>query len=154
MKNANFIKTLSGYVPCDPDTEAWYIKQKVGSVARCDIATYRNYKFLQKFFTLLTMAYDMWQPGEINSKYGKPEKNFERFKEDVTILAGYYHNVVRIDGSTRVEADSISFAKMDEETFGKLYSSVIDVLIKRIPVMNKMSPEDVEETVKKILEFV
>jgi len=53
-----------------------------------------------------------------------------------------------------VEADSISFAKMDEETFGKLYSSVIDTLIKRIPAMNKMSPEDVEETVRKILEFV
>ena len=88
--------------------------------------------FTKKWFALLKIGYDNWEPGEINSQYGTPEKNFERFRKDVTILAGYYSIVVRLDGTTRVEADSVSFGSMDESQFSELYSKTIDVLLRRV----------------------
>ena len=152
--NINLLKTYSGWVPAEPTTEEWSNKQKLGSVIHAKASTYRNIAFHRKFFALLNMAYDLWDPGEINSKYGTPKKNFTMFRKDTTILAGYYHTVIRLDGSVRIEADSISFSKMDDKTFGELYSNVIDVFIEQIPEMNKMTADDINDTVKKILEFV
>jgi len=149
----NLMKTYSGWVPADPPTEEWSNKQKLGNIIHAKAATYRNLAFHRKLFALLNMAFDLWEPGEISSDYGTPQKNFDRFRKDIIILAGYYKTVIRLDGSVRVEADSISFSKMDAETFESLYSNVIDVLIKKVSAMKDMTPEDVDETVRKILEF-
>jgi len=149
----NLVKTLSGMLPADPEAEKWYNKRKTGSVVRVEAIEVRNYRFLKKFFALLNLGFEYWEPGQISCDYGVPEKNFRRFRKDIIILAGYYHTVIRFDGSVRVEADSISFAKMDEETFAKLYSAVLDVLINRIPMMEKMGEEKVNRTVNKLLEF-
>ena len=102
---------------------------------------------------LLNLGFSYWVPGDVSSKYGVPEKNFDRFRYDVTILAGYYHNVIRLDGSVRVEPDSISFANMDEDTFSKLYQNILTVLLKHIPMMDKMGEEEIDRLTDKFLEF-
>jgi len=130
--NVNLIKTLSGFVPFDPDTETWYNKVKVGEVVGGDFKKYRNPMFHRKYMALLNIGFENWQPGEINSKYGTPEKNFDRFRKDIAILCGYFDLVIRLDGSSRPEAQSISFAKMDQDEFEKLYSKTIDLLIKNV----------------------
>ena len=112
----------------------------------------RNYRFLKKYFALLKIGFDNWTPGLINSKYGIPEKNFKRFRADLTILAGYYETTIRLDGSVRVEPKSISFAGMEEEEFSELYSKTIDVLIKHV-YNASMTPEEIDETVNKYLQF-
>ena len=112
----------------------------------------RNVMFHRKFFALLNIAFDNWNPGEINSKYGIPEKNFERFRKDVAILCGHFHLVIRVDGTSRPEADSISFAKMDQETFKDLYSKTIDVLIKHV-YKQKIDAEKLDEIVERYLQF-
>ena len=147
------MKTLTGWIPVDVESEEWNNKKKFGTVCRFKTTEIRNYKFLQKFFVLLNFGFEYWEPGEISFDYGVPEKNFERFRKDVTILAGYYHTVIRLDGSVRVEADSISFAKMDDETFSGLYSNVLDVLLKRIPKIKKMGKDEAEKVINKLMEF-
>ena len=151
--NPNMMKTLTGWLPADADSEEWHKKKKLGSVCRFKTTEIRNYRFLKKFFALLNLGFEYWTPGVISCDYGVPEKNFERFRKDVTILAGYYHTVIRLDGTVRIEADSISFAKMDDDTFSKLYGSVLDVLVKRISVLNKMGKEETNRAVDKLLEF-
>ena len=79
---------------------------------------------------MLHVGFSQWEPGEINSEYGKPEKNFDRYRSDIIILCGFFNSVVRIDGSVRIEPKSISFAKMTEEEFSDLYSKTINVLLK------------------------
>ena len=148
----NLIKTAGGLIPTDPDSEKWYRKIKIGGMVHSKFTLYRNPKFHRKFFALLNIAYDNWEPGEINSKYGVPEKNFKRFRKDLAILAGYYHLVIRLDGTTRPQADSISFASMDQAEFEKLYSKTIDVLIKNV-YGSSLDANKLNEIVEKYLQF-
>ena len=146
------IKTLSGLLPFDPDTEDWYKKIKIGSVVENDSVTVRNPKFHRKYFALLNVGFDNWKPGEINTKYGVPTKNFERFRKDVAILCGFYEIVVRLDGTTRPEALSISFARMEEEEFQDLYSKTIDIFLDKI-YDKKMTAEELDNVVNQYLSF-
>jgi hypothetical protein len=107
----------------------------------------------KKYFALLKIAYDNWSPGEINSKYGVPMKNFERFRKDVAILTGHFELVIRVDGSSRPEAKSISFSKMDQIEFDKLYSKTIDLMIKNIYGHENMTAERMNELVDQFLRF-
>ena len=112
----------------------------------------RNLGFHRKYFALLKIGYDNWEPEIIGGKYGTPQKNFDRFRKDVTILCGYYNVVVRLDGTTRIEPDSISFASMSAETFQELYSKTIDLFIEKI-YKGSMTADEMNEMVMKYLEF-
>ena len=147
-------KTQLGFIPADPETEEFARKIKLGEVIHSNFKRMRNPKFHKKLFALLNLAFDYWQPGEVSSKYGIPEKSFDRFREDLTILAGYFHTEIRLDGSVRVAADSISFSSMDEDTFEKLYQNIITVIMQRIPVLDKMTAEEIDDLVNKVLTFV
>ena len=148
----NLIKTLSGLVPSDPDSEGWYNKLKVGSTVHSEFKLYRNPKFHRRYFALLKIGFDNWIPSEINSKYGVPEKNFTRFRKDVAILCGYYKNVIRFDGTSRIEAESISFSNMEETEFQKLYNSTIDLFINNI-YGTSLDADGLNEIVNKYLQF-
>jgi len=146
-------KSFNGLIPADHEAEGWLRKKKMGVIVSAETKEVRNYAFHKKLFALLNLGFEYWEPGTISCDYGVPEKNFTRFRKDVTILAGYYHSVIRLDGSVRIEADSISFAKMDDDTFADLYSSVLDALIKRIPMLKKMGEEEIDKAVNKLSEF-
>jgi len=146
------IKTLSGLLGGDQPSIDWYVKLKIGDGVHGDFKKIRNIKFHRKYFALLTVGFDNWEPGEINSKYGKPEKNFDRFRKDLIILSGFYENTVRLDGSVRIEPKSISFAKMSAEEFADLYTKTIDVLIKFV-YKQDMDPEKLNQIVESYLMF-
>lgn len=57
---------------------------------------------------------------------------FDRFRKDLTILAGFYGQTVRLDGSVRTEAKSLSYGNMDDEEFGRCYSALINAAIKHV----------------------
>jgi Protein of unknown function (DUF1367) len=145
-------KTMIGLIPADERSREWFNKLKLGESVHADFKKIRNYRFLRKYFALLNLAYDSWEPGEVNSKYGVPEKSFDRFRADLTILSGYYESTIRLDGSVRIEPKSISFAKMSEEEFEKLYSATITVLIKHVYGPN-MNESEIRSLVEKYLEF-
>ena len=148
----NLLKTISGLVPVDPDSEARYNKIKIGAVIEAETKEVRNPKFHRQYFALLNVGFDNWSPGEIDSKYGTPAKNFERFRKDIAILCGYYDIVIRLDGSTRPEAQSISFAGMSQETFEDLYSKTIDVFLNKI-YGEGSSAEEIDRIVSEYLRF-
>lgn len=130
--NVYLTKTPAGFVPFDAESKDWAQKIKSGEVINAEFKKVRNYQFLKKYFALLTVGFENWEPGIIDSRHGVPEKNFDQYREDVTILAGYYYATIRLDGTTRVRAKSISFAYMEEEEFSKLYNATINVLLKYV----------------------
>ena len=146
------VKAIAGWANGNDEAEALHQKTKTGQAIHADFKQMRSYAFHMKYFALLKVAFDAWEPGPVTSKHGIPEKNFDRFRADVTILAGHYRVVIRLDGSTVIEPESISFGKMDQETFEKLYSSTIDVILKRIPQIAK-DREDLDAIVDKVLSF-
>ena len=88
----------------------------------------RNPEFHRKFFALLNFTFEYWEPELAPTTSGlTPDKNFERFRKDILISAGFRTVVVNIKNECRYEAESISFAKMDETRFNEVYRSVFRV---------------------------
>lgn len=113
---------------------------------RVKVQRIRNPDHHRKYFALLNLAYDYWEP---ENQVG--EKNFDRFRKDVIILAGFYERYVRLDGSTRIEPKSISFGSMEQDEFEELYSKTIDVIIKY--VLTNYTGEDLQRVLREIEEF-
>ena len=145
------LKTQLGLIPENSATSEWFDKIKPGQVVRGDFKKVRNYAFHRKFFALLNLAYEYWTPGEIDTKWGKPQKHFDTFRKNVTVLAGWGEPVFNIDGTFKMQPKSISFASMDNEEFQALYNAVLDVLMKRI--LTGMDREEVERLTERFLEF-
>lgn len=152
MTDIYLTKTPTGaLVPADSDSAEYLKKHKVGQGFKAKITRARNVMFHRKFFALLNYGFDTWKPLEAVYHGQIAEKNFKQFREDITILAGYFERFVRMDGSVQLRAKSISFANMDEDEFESLYSAVIDVLLKRIFI--NQTRGDVENVVNNILAF-
>lgn len=145
----SFIKTQAGMQPANPEAEKFYKKLKPGEIVSGEFKKKRNPQFHAKFFAMLNFAFEYWQPGEINSEYGTPERNFDRFRKDLIILAGFYHTVIRLDGSVRTEAQSISFAKMDQREFERVYNAVFNVIMDRI--FRGYEAEQVQEMIEQFM---
>tara|TARA_R110000822_G_C15338773_1_gene495912 strand:- start:28503 stop:28955 length:453 start_codon:yes stop_codon:yes gene_type:complete len=124
---------------------------KFGDVMTINPVKARNPKFLSKFFAMLNVGYDAFEP--VTEYKGQPvQKNFDKFRDDVTILAGYYDITVGMKGEPIAVAKSISFGKMKEEEFEKLYSSVANVILTRI--LTNYTKDDLDNVVNNVLGFV
>lgn len=138
-------------VPVDDEAAAELQKIKTGTVVSVEVKRVRNYQFLKKFFALLNLAFDAWEPAVTEFKGEPIKKNFDRFRNDITVLAGYYEATVNMRGDVRMVAKSISFGSMDQSEFDKLYSAVIDVILQRI--LTNYTRDDLDEVIDRVLRF-
>ena len=156
---AHFCKTPDGFLaPASDEDKAAIAHIGAGEVVNISFTRMRNYWFFRRWWALIRFAYDLWEPPELPEDPEKqwlkkvvPEKNLERFRKDVTILAGYYEASYRLDGSVRIEAKSISFAQMSEEEFADLYQRTIDIVIKH--VCTNYTGEELDALVDEALRF-
>lgn len=119
----NLVKQLNGTFKPAYDSDYEKSKRyKVGDVLDVDIKKPRNLKFHKKFFALMNMVYQ-------NQPEGKEINNFDHFRKYLIKRAGFFETIETPTG-TIYEADSISFASMDEVKFNDLYSRVVDTIVK------------------------
>jgi hypothetical protein len=144
-------KTENGFLPADQESAEKLAKYKVGDFFTCTIKRVRNIKFLRKYFALLKHAYSCWEPETKHYKGREVQKNKERFRKDIQILAGYYESVVNLKGDVRLESKSIAFESMKEEEFEKLYQAVITVIMEK--VLKTYTREDIDRVVDELLKF-
>ncbi len=149
------IVTQTGYAPANEEAIAARRKyHKPGQTVVANVTVPRNKKFHRKYFALMKMAFDQWEPPSDHTFRGVPiEKEFDHFRHDVTIMAGFYTPVWSIKGEMRIEPQSISFDYMDEEAFDELYSKTIDVLLKMVLGEKGFTKESVDELVGQLLTF-
>ena len=121
------IKMNGALYPASENDQELLKKIKSGEPTKVKLTRVRNYEFHKKYFALLNFAYDYWEPATECA-----EKNFDRFRKDCIILAGFHDSYVRLDGSTRIEPKSVSFASMSEDEFEDLYTKTIDVIVKYV----------------------
>ena len=108
---------------------------KVGDFLECEIKKPRNYMFHKKFFALLNMIY------QNQERYN----NIDHLRNDLTIEAGYYRLRDNLKGEQVYEANSISFSKMNEETFEEYYSKCLDVIVKYFNFEKQSIIDNVEQ---------
>ena len=138
----------------DEDAQALQ-KIKSGSAVRVEVKQIRNYKFHRKWFALAKYAFDIWSETmpqrEYKGQMVMPE--FDRFRKDLIILCGYFGAVYNVRGEVRVEAKSIGFAGMNEETFEALFSKTIDVILAKILGGTRMTEEQLRNHVDNVLHY-
>jgi hypothetical protein len=128
---------------------------EAGELCEIDVKLPRNSKYHRKYFALLTLGFEHWDAGRKHKSYKGVEvqKNFDRFREDITVLAGYYEQVFGIDGKMKLVAKSISFGSMQQDEFEKLYSATINVLLDKV-FTKYAGRAEVDEVIEQLMRFV
>lgn len=128
---------------------------EVGELITFDVKLPRNSKYHKKFFALLNLGFEMWEPQRKHKSYKQVaiQKNFESFRADVLIMAGYYSQTFDLDGRMKLEPLSISFASMDQPKFEAVYSDCLNVLLEKVLITYK-DRKEVDAVIEKILGFL
>lgn len=156
MAELLMIRQPGGVLQPATDEDAELLRKiKAGTAVRVEVKQIRNVKFLRKWFALAKYAYDIWsetvEPMEYKGHAVMPE--FERFRKDLIILCGHFNAVYNVRGEVRLEAKSISFAGMSEETFEALFSKTIDVILAKILGGSGMTEAQLRDHVDNVLRY-
>jgi len=145
-------KTAGGTLaPADQQAVDYVSKLKLGQPVKATIVRPRNIQFHKKYFALLQVAFDAWEPPAKQYKGEVVQKNFKQFRRDIVILSGHYETAYTLKGEVRLTPKSISFANMDEDEFEALYSATINVVLSRI--LTNYTREDLDNVVDQVLAF-
>ncbi|EKO3894346.1 DUF1367 family protein [Vibrio metschnikovii] len=153
MATLHLVKDMGGFKPLGSDDSELMRKIPLGSVIEAEFSKKRNPLFHRKFFALLNTGYEYWNPPEADWRGFKAVKNFDVFREQVTILAGFREVTYNLDGSVKVKAKSISFASMDDNEFEKVYSQVLDVVWNKIMSTVFDDKREFENAVNQLMNF-
>lgn len=155
MTDLVLMKTAGGaLVPCDPAATDYIAKLKTGQGIRAACKKARNPRFHRKVFSLFGLAFDLWDAPELEYRGQRVEKSFDRFRKDLTILAGHYEAVTNIRGETRLEAKSLSFSSMAEEEFQVVYRDILNAVWQRVlKSAGYETPERVDQIVEELLRY-
>lgn len=145
----------------EQDKKAWkgfwrrLLKLEEGEIAQAEMAIPRNYRFHKKFFALINFAFDAWLPNRKNKSYKGIEvvKNFDRFRSDLLIQAGYYEQTFDLDGNMKLEAQSISFSNMDDAEFERVYSAVATVILEKV-LVNYKDRAELDDVMQQVMRFL
>ena len=129
-------------------------KLEAGEISFLEFIIPRNGKFHRKYFALLDVGFDAWEPKRKHKSYkGRAiEKNREQFREDIIIMAGFYEQTFDFKGRMRIRAKSISFANMDDAEFEQVYQATVTVLLREVLTTYKDRAE-LDAVVERIVGF-
>jgi len=151
MAELLLMKTPQGLIPTDEEQSELMKRVKVGKVIKVKWSEVRNYDFHKKFFAMLNLGFDAFEPPEQTFRGMRVEKNFDRFRKDCVIQAGYYDVAVNLNGDVKAEAHSISFGRMSQEEFEKVYNAVANVLL--LKVLRNYTRPDLDRVVEQLIRF-
>lgn len=118
-----------GLLPATELEEKRMEKFKTGTTYEVEIKESRNPKFHGKVFSFMNFVYQYWS-GE--NEFLDEQAQFDRFRKDLTILAGYNNKVFNYKGELRLEAKSLSYSSMTQEEFEQLYTALINAASKHM----------------------
>lgn len=105
---------------------------KNGETYTADIKLTRNPRFHRKVMAFFGFCFSHWCADRAGLGSADETTQFNRFRKDLTILAGFYDTVTNIRGEVRAEAKSLSYAQMEQEEFERCYSALINAAIKHV----------------------
>lgn len=146
---ALFVKTASGsLVPMDDEGREMLDGIPPGSAVVVDVRRERNVAFHRRYMAMMRFGFDHWRPEEA-------AKDFDAFRGQVMILAGYYDVVSDLRGRVSLVPKSVSFSKMDENEFRKVYKACLNVLWEKIfsQIKRYKSRAQLEAVIEQLLQY-
>lgn len=128
--------TIAGLVPLYPSDYDEKRKLKLGQDYEVEITNPRNIGYHRKFFALINIGHE-------NTSLDMP---FETYRRYIIMKAGFF-KIYQTPKGTYYEAESISFASMNQDRFEDVYSRVLDKIIEDIGSTS-------EEIEKQLINFI
>ena len=126
----SMIKMAGGALMPASDMEADKLtKFKSGELYEVEIKLSRSPTFHRKVFAFFNFCFEHWSG---DNEFQSEARQFDIFRQNLTVLAGFYDTYHTIKGSVRVEAKSLAFSSMTQEEFQECYSALINAAIKHI----------------------
>lgn len=121
-------------MPADDMALETFNAWKMGAVIHADYKQMRNGAYFRKWWAMVDFAFGYWSETIEQKEYkGRPiQPSFERFRKDLTILAGYYCPVWNLRGEMRIDPESLKWGSMSEERFNKLYNDTFLYLLREV----------------------
>lgn len=138
-------------IPMDQQSKDFIEKLNSDAGLAVNVKRHNNPLFHRKMFALFNLAFEAWHPDELTYKGEIVSKNFDQFRNDVTILAGFYTSSINLRGEVRLTAKSLSFSAMDQEEREKVYSAVLDVVLQKI--LTRYERDDIENVLSQVMGF-
>src|SRR5205807_10626395 len=90
-----FTRGQMALVPACEEAAEWLKHKRLGSTILVEPQEPRNAAFFRKWWALVKLGYDYWSENveAIEYKGERVTADFDRFRKDLTILAGHYHPV-------------------------------------------------------------
>ena len=80
---------------------------KTGETYTADIKLTRHPSFHRKVMAFFGFRFQNWCANRAGLEHMDQHSQFDRFRKDLTILAGFYVQTVRLNGDIRTEAKSL-----------------------------------------------
>lgn len=126
----NMEKRDGGFLsPFDDFAQDKINKLKTGCIYEVEFKYCRNPSFHGKVFSFLGFCFHFWKG---NNEFMDEAAQFDVFRKNLTVLAGYYDSFYKIDGSVRIEAKSLSYGSMTQEDFERFYNAAIQAAMKHV----------------------
>ncbi|HBM8406702.1 TPA: DUF1367 family protein [Citrobacter freundii] len=105
---------------------------KNGETYVAEIKLTRNPAFHRKVMAFFGFCFAHWCANRAGLEHMDEHSQFDRFRKDLTILAGFYVQTVRLNGEVRTEAQSLAYVNMEQEKFERVYKALINAAIKHV----------------------
>lgn len=127
------VKNAGGvFVPAFDHDLPRLTKFKNGEMYTADIKLTRNPAFHRKMFSFFNFCFAHWSADKTPMANADEATQFDRFRKDLTILAGFYEQTVRLNGDIRTEAKSLAYANMEPGEFERCYNAMVNAAIKHL----------------------
>ncbi len=143
----NFHKAEGGQlIPASDLDQESMTKFKTGEIYEVEIKRYRNPKFHGKVFAFFNHCFQFWKS---DKEFMDEAGQFDVFRKNMTVLAGYYNEYYNLKGEVRIKAKSLSYGQMTPEQFEQVYNSLVQVAMKKI--FNGLSDDEVYQKLQGFL---
>ena len=125
-----FIKQAGGVlVPADDVTADKLTKFKTGEQYQVDIKRTRNPAYHRKIFAFMNFCFQYWKG---TNEFQDEAQQFDEFRNQLTIMAGYYDQVFDLKGQFTLRPKSLSFASMSQDEFEACSNAMIQAALTNI----------------------
>ena len=130
---AQMIKSSGGaFVPLD-DMQAEALKKfRNGEQYEIEIKLSRNPQFHRKVFAFFKFCFEHWSADKTEWQFQDEQAQFDTFRKNLTVLAGYFDKTYTIKGDVRIEPKSLAYGNMEQSEFERCYNSLINAAMKHI----------------------
>lgn len=126
MKQLELVKTDSGsFIPAFNSDNELAKKVKSGDSVVAKLSVHRSVGYHRRFFALVRYTFYHMDESML-AKFPSEEA----LRIELILQAGYWSKHVTIGGKEIIYPQSIRFDKMDQVEFEKLYSTILDVVLK------------------------